>query len=25
VAGVTNATVRVPAQGPAAFYRLRVP
>jgi hypothetical protein len=25
VAGVTNATVRVPTQGPAAFYRLRVP
>jgi len=25
VAGVTNATVRVPAQGPSAFYRLRVP
>gem|GEM_PF-2079997 len=24
VAGVTNATVRVPAQGPAAFYRLQV-
>jgi hypothetical protein len=24
VAGVTNATVRVPAQGPSAFYRLRV-
>jgi hypothetical protein len=25
VAGVTNATVRVPAQGPSAFYRLKVP
>jgi hypothetical protein len=25
VAGVTNATVRVPAQEPAAFYRLKVP
>ena len=25
VPGVTNATVRVPAQGPSAFYRLRVP
>jgi hypothetical protein len=24
VPGVTNATVRVPANGPAAFYRLRV-
>jgi hypothetical protein len=24
VPGVTNATVRVPTQGPAAFYRLRV-
>jgi hypothetical protein len=24
VAGVTNATVRVPAHGPAAFYRLQV-